>query len=312
MNRLLIIAQNADQYAKELAGRDLPDLVISASDGSDLTDATIRQANIILGAPALTAQLLAKAERLEWVQSSFAGIEPFCAPGLRKDYILTGVKDVFGPLMSEYVFGYILTLERNILLARHNQQQRLWQHRPYRSLAGLTIGICGLGSIGRHIASTAAHFRMRVLGLSHSAARTPHVELTYAPARINEFAQQLDYMVVVLPSTPSTHKMISAEVISQLPDSAVLINVGRGATVDQDALVEALRAGRLRGAVLDVFEAEPLPADSPLWGLENVYITPHNSAFTFPKDIADIFCANYERFRSKQPLKYVVDFEHGY
>jgi len=312
MNRLLIIAQNADQYAKELAGRALPDLVITASDGSDLTDATIRQANIILGAPVLAAQLLAKAERLEWVQSSFAGIEPFCVPGLRKDYILTGVKDVFGPLMSEYVFGYILTLERNILLARHNQQQRLWQSLPYRSLAGLTIGICGLGSIGRHIASTAAHFQMRVLGLSHSAARTPHVELTYAPARISEFAQQLDYMVVVIPSTPSTYKMISAEVISQLPDSAVLINVGRGATVDQDALVEALRAGRLRGAVLDVFEAEPLPADSPLWGLENAYITPHNSAFTFAKDIADIFCANYERFCSKQPLKYVVDFEHGY
>jgi len=312
MNRLLIIAKNADQYARALEGRSLPDLDISTSDGSNLAGSTLRQANIILGAPSLVADRLAQAENLQWVQSSFAGIEPFFASGLRRDYILTGVKDVFGPLMSEYVFGYVLSLERNIFPARNHQKQQLWKSIPYRSLAGLTIGICGLGSIGRHIASTAAHFQMRVLGLSRSATQTPQVALTYEPSRINEFAQQLDYMVVALPHTPATKKMISAEVISHLPDSAVLINVGRGATVDQDALVAALRAGRLRGAVLDVFETEPLPAESPFWQLENAYITPHNSALSFPKDVADVFCSNYQRFCSKEPLQDVVDFKRGY
>ena len=312
MNRLLIVAQNADLYAEALVGRTPHDLTITTSDGSDLDDATIRQANIILGAPSLVAGILAPADNLEWVQSAFAGIEPFFESGLRRDFILTGVKDVFGPLMSEYVFGYILGLERNLFSARDHQKQKVWKSLPYRTLAGLTIGICGLGSIGRHLATTAAHFQMRVLGLSRSATQTPHVELSYDSSGIKKFAQQLDYMVVVLPDTPSTRKIIDAEVINYLPDSAVLINVGRGSSVDQDAVAAALRTGRLRAAVLDVFEAEPLPAESPLWEIENAYITPHNSALSFPADIADIFCENYARFCSGKPLKYVVDFDRGY
>ena len=312
MNKLLILEQNADEYAKELADRSLPDLEMSTSEGSNCSDSVIREVNIILGCPTLVARIIQQAQRLEWVQSSFAGIEPFCEQGLRKDYTLTGVKEVFGPLMSEYVFGYILVLERNILVTRENQKQKLWRNIPYRSLAGLTIGICGLGSIGRHIAQTAAHFQMRVLGLSLSGAPTPHVETVYTPNEIAAFARHLDYLVVVLPNTPLTKKMINAEVLNHLPKSAVLINVGRGPTVDQDALVTALRDGTLRAAVLDVFETEPLPSDSPLWELKNAFVTPHNSALSFPKAVADIFCENYECFRSKKPLKYVIDLERGY
>ena len=312
MKNLLIIEENADEYAKELRKRPLADLEVSISEGSNPTDPVVRDANIILGRPDLVAKILGQAERLEWVQSSFAGIEPFCAPNLRKDYILTGVKDVFGPLMSEYVFGYILALERNIFAARENQKQSHWRNIPYRGLAGLTIGICGLGSIGRHIASTASHFRMRVLGLSRSAAPTPYVERVFGPSEIAEFANHLDYLVAALPNTPSTKHLISAEVFKNLQKSAVLINVGRGMTVDEDALVKALRDGKLRAAVLDVFDTEPLPSHSLLWKLENAYVTPHNSALTFPKDIADIFCDNYERFRSREPLKYLINLERGY
>ena len=285
---------------------------MSTSDGSNCTDSVVRDANIILGRPELVVRILGQAERLEWVQSSFAGIEPFCASNLRKGYILTGVKGVFGPLMSEYVFGYILALERNILETRENQKQTLWRKIPYRSLAGLTIGICGLGSIGRHIALTASHFKMRVLGLSRSAAPTPNVEKVFGPPEIAEFASHLDYLVAVLPNTPSTKQLISADVFEHLQKSAVLINVGRGNTVDEDALATALRDGILRAAVIDVFDTEPLPSHSPLWELENAYVTPHNSAPTFPRDIADIFCDNYKRFRSREPLKYLIDLERGY
>lgn len=312
MNHLLILAPNADEYAKELAERALPDLDVSTSDGSGGTDSVVRDANIILGRPDLVADILEQAKRLEWVQSSFAGIEPFCAPNLRRDYMLTGVKGVFGPLMSEYVFGYILALERNLFETRENQKQTRWRKIPYRSLSGVTIGICGLGSIGRHLASTASHFNMRVLGLSRSAAPAPHVEKVFGPHEITAFASHLDYLVAVLPNTPATGHLIGADVFEHLPKSAVLFNVGRGNAVDEDALAAALRDGKLRAAVIDVFETEPLPQHSALWELENAYVTPHNSAYAFPKDVVDIFCDNYRRFRSGEPLKYLIDLERGY
>jgi phosphoglycerate dehydrogenase-like enzyme len=312
MNKLLIISNKAEEYAIELGKRALPELEISISDDATCRESLIRKANIILGEPALIAGILEQAKQLEWVQSSFAGVEPFCQPGIRTDYTLTGVKEVFGPLMSEYVFGYILALERNILAMRANQKKKAWREMPYRSLAGLTIGICGLGSIGRHIASTASHFNMKVLGLSRSAAQASFVEKVYSPSEIHEFVMQPDYLVVVLPNTPSTKGIISRAVIDNLKRSAVLINVGRGAAVDERALADALDQGRLRAAVLDVFNTEPLPQDSLFWQLENAYVTPHNSAFTFPKDIVDIFCENYRRYRSGEPLKFKIDLDRGY
>jgi phosphoglycerate dehydrogenase-like enzyme len=312
MNKLLILSNSAEEYARELGKRALPDLEIFIYDGTDSSESLIRAANIILGQPALVSEILERAEQLEWVQSSFAGIEPLCQPGLRTDYTLTGVKGVFGPLMSEYVFAYILALERNIFAMRANQKKSVWGEMPYRSLGGLTIGICGLGSIGRHIASTASYFNMKVLGLSRSAAQTPSVEMVFGLSEIDEFVSQLDYLVVVLPSTPETKGIISEAVLKNMRRSAVLINVGRGAAVDESALANALGEGRLRAAVLDVFNKEPLPEESPFWKLENAYVTPHNSAFTFPKEIVEIFCDNYRRYRSGKPLKFKIDFDRGY
>jgi phosphoglycerate dehydrogenase-like enzyme len=312
MNKLLIISKTAGEYAQELGKRDLPELEISICYGSNACESLIREANIILGQPALISGILHRAEQLEWVQSSFAGIEPLCQTGLRTDYTLTGVKDVFGPLMSEYVFAYILALERNIFATRVNQKQKVWGQIPYRSLAGLTMGICGLGSIGRHIALTASHFKMRVLGLSRSAAQTPSVEMVFGPSDINAFVAQSDYIIVVLPNTPSTKGIINADVLNNFKPSSVLINVGRGAAIDEGALAAALGKGRLCAAVLDVFTTEPLPEESPFWELENAYVTPHNAAISFTKEIVDIFSVNYQRYLSGKPLKFIIDLERGY
>jgi phosphoglycerate dehydrogenase-like enzyme len=153
---------------------------------------------------------------------------------------------------------------------------------------------------------------MRVLGLSRSAAQTPCVEMVFGLSEIDEFVSQLDYLVVVLPNTPETKGIISEGVLKNIRPSAVLINVGRGAAVDESALVKSLSEERLRAAVLDVFNTEPLPEDSPFWKLENAYVTPHNSAFTFPKKIVAIFCDNYRRYRSGEPLKFKIDFDRGY
>ena len=312
MNKLLILARKAKKFAMELQSRALPDLEIIASDDPHCSGDHIRSANIILGQPDLVAGVLNQAERLKWVQSSFAGIEPFCEPGVRTDYILTGVKEIFSPLMSEYVFAYILALERHLFQVREQQRQCIWKAIPYRNLDDVTLGICGLGSIGQHIARTAAHFRMRVLGMRRSPRETPCVERVFGPSEVNLFVKELDYLVVVLPHTPQTRHFIDGAVLSHMKTSAVLISVGRGATVAEGDLIDALRSGSLRAAVLDVFENEPLPPENPLWSLENVYITPHQSATTIPTYIADIFAENYKRFLGKQTLKYVIDLKRGY
>ena len=312
MNKLLILSENAEEYAQLLRSRELPELEIAVASAPDQAALSVDEAQIILGKPGWVAPLLESARQLQWVQSIYAGVEPFCEPGLRRDYLLTGVKEVFGPHMSEYVFAYILALERNLFALRENQREKLWEGIPYRGLAGLTIGICGLGSIGRQIAETSHHFKMRVLGLSRSAAATPYVEKVFKPSEICELAGQVDYLVVVLPKTKETEGIIDERVIRVLGRSAVLINVGRGASIDEPALVKALENEQIRAAVLDVFNAEPLPKESPLWRLENAYVTPHNSAVSFPKDIVDIFCENYQRFRSDQTLKFVIQFDRGF
>ena len=312
MNKLLVLADNADELAHLLRQRALPDLEISIAQCESAAQTRIGEANIILGKPAFVAPMLAAATRLQWVQSTFAGVDAFCAAGLRTDYCLTGVKGIFGALMSEYVFTYILAIERNLLVTRENQRRRCWQNRPYRSLKGLTIGICGLGSIGQEIARTAAHFQLRVLGLSRSGAKTDFVETVYGPEDICQLARQVDYLVTVLPDTRETRGVINESVFRALGPDSILINVGRGATVDERALEAALRVGDIRAAVLDVFETEPLPQDSPLWDLDNVFITPHNSAMTFPEDIVEIFCENYQRFCDGEVLNGVINFDRAY
>ena len=312
MNRLLILDSDASVYSTELNQRGLPDIEIVTA--VDVHDAWQHAAsvNIIFGKPALIASIIKETEQLQWVQSTFAGVEPLCRPELPTHYLLTGVKDLFGSLMSEYVFGYILSRERSVLATAQNQRKRVWQRLKYRPLADITIGIVGLGSIGRAIASTAAHFNMRVLGMKRTPGEVDFVDQLFLPAEIDVFLPQLDYLVLILPDTDASRNFITSRELTLMKDSSVLINVGRGVTVNQNDLLSSLESKRIGGAILDVFEEEPLPDDNPLWGMENVVVTPHNSAYSFPEQVAEIFCENYLRFVAGTPLRYAVDFNRGY
>ncbi|MFZ1342718.1 D-2-hydroxyacid dehydrogenase [Thiothrix eikelboomii] len=313
MNQLLILSPDAEEYARLLAPYALEQLTIhTASHYTTLDPAQLKAINLVLGDPPWLVKLLAHLPELQWVQSTFAGVNALCAPQLPRHYQLTNVKAVFGPSMSEYVFGYILALERDLLRARMQQQQHRWQPFPYRSLVGLTLGIAGLGDIGQHLASTAQHFGMRVKGLKLQAAVVPQVDEVYTVAELSQFLQELDYLVITLPATTQTQHLFNATALAQLKTEAVLINVGRGACVDQVALTQCLKARQLRAAVLDVFAEEPLAADDPLWDLEQVYITPHQAAVSVPADIVKIFVRNYQRFQQGQPLDYLIDFTRGY
>ncbi len=311
-NRLLILSRDPTRYAELIKRFDFTDLELVAFDSVEEAKKYVENCNIIFGAPKLIALILVAANKLQWVQSIFAGVEYLLSPPQRTDYILTGVKGVFGPLMSEYVFAYILAIERNILEVYENQQRKVWQKIQYKSLRGRLIGICGLGSVGLHIARTAKHFGMKVWGYKRSYEEVPGIDRIFTQSDFKEFLSNPDYIVITLPSTPDTLHLMDYDTIKAMKSSAVLINVGRGSVVSESALVRALEEKLIRGAVLDVFEEEPLPQESRLWALPNVVITPHNSGFSFPEDIVKIFAENYRRFVDKKPLKYIVDFNRGY
>ena len=231
---------------------------------------------------------------------------------MRRDYTLTNVRHVYGPQMSEYVFGYLLLIERGILPRWQAQQAGRWDTTLPGTLRRKTLGLLGVGSIGAHLAGTARHFGMHVRGYTRFSENCPDVEAYFHGEALPEFAAGLDYLVCVLPGTAATRQLVDASLLAALPPHAWLVNIGRGTTVDEAALVEALNAGRLGGAVLDVFQQEPLPAEHPLWHTPNTFITAHVAAKNYLPDIAGLFCENYLRFLRGEPLRGQVDFELGY
>jgi phosphoglycerate dehydrogenase-like enzyme len=267
---------------------------------------------IVFGEPGLIRAALPHLPNLRWAQSTWAGIEPLLDPSLPRGYTLTNARGVFGSLMSEYVFGYLLAHERKLLTRWQAQQNKSWDASLTGTLKGKTIGLLGVGSIGCELAKTARFFGLAVRGYTRQSRGCPYVDDYFHEPDLPAFASGLDYLVSVLPGTPRTSKIINAELLARLPASALFINVGRGSTLDEQALLEALEAGRLAGAVLDVTEQEPLPESHPFWRTKNLLLTFHTSAPSFPEHISAVFLENHQRYLDGLPLKYVVDFEQGY
>lgn len=312
MHHLLILTKHPDEYRERIQAASLPDLAIVATD--DVAEGLARapHSDILLGDPTRVKAALPHLPRLVWTQLSWAGVEPMLDPALRRDYVLTNIRGVFGPLMSEYVFGYLLMIERKILPRLAAQREGRWDTTLPGTLSGKTLGLVGVGSIGAHLAATAKHFGMQVRGYTRRSRDCRHVDQYFHGGDKTVFAHELDYLVAVLPNTDQTRAIVDAEMIAALPPRAVVVNAGRGRTVDEAALAAALTAGRVGGAVLDVFSEEPLPASSPFWSTPNTYITSHTSAPSFPADIVGVFVENYRRFHGGQPLLNRVEFERGY
>lgn len=309
---LLLLSQDNAHYERLLKAANLPHLHILRADNPADAEKLIGEAHILMAEPARAKPLLPKANKLSWFQSTYAGVDVLLDPDSRRDYQLTNVRGIFGPLMSEYVFGHLLSLMRQIPLYREQQKQRLWQSHPYQGLKGRTMLILGTGSIGQHIAQTGKHFGMKVLGISRSGRERAGFDQVYQLPALNKMLAQADVIVSVLPATRDTRHLFNAARFEHCKPGAILFNVGRGSAVHSGDLLTALRTGKLAMAVLDVFEQEPLPADSPLWGQPNLIVTPHNSAYSFPEDVAQIFVRNYIRFIDGQPLDGKIDFDKGY
>ncbi|MCZ6779647.1 MAG: D-2-hydroxyacid dehydrogenase [Acidobacteria bacterium] len=308
---LLISSEDGPALARLIRAARLPGLRILRAASAGRFRVLLPRAHIVLGEPHRIVSHLTHASALEWVQSTWAGVERLVEPCRRMRLALTGVKEVFGPLISEYVMAYVLAIERGLFDMRARQIRRQWIDRPYRPLRGLEIGILGLGSIGVEVAATARCFGIRVRGLRRSGRPVRGVTV-FSPGRMTEFLRNLDYLVATLPMTPQTESFFDRRFFSRMDPRTVFINVGRGAQVVEEDLAAALRRHRLRGAVLDVFRKEPLPRTSPLWRLPGVYITPHNAAELFPEQIAPIFIENYRRYRAGRRLLHRINLRKGY
>jgi phosphoglycerate dehydrogenase-like enzyme len=314
VNKILVSVRGEliNEYRKEIESRTFPEAHFYFSDNEENALRYINQVSIILGQPHSVWKIINLAENLQWMQSVFAGVELMCKEGLKRDYVLTGIKDILGAQASEYVMGYVLAHHREIFMYKKNQSQNLWREKFYQSISRKTIGIAGLGSIGSSIAGRASAFGMNVLGLNNTKRNVQYVSKIFSSLEIKEFLQDLDYLVLCLPETYKTRNFLNKERFKLMKQNAAIINIGRGSLIDQGALINFLSENKDAHAVLDVFEHEPLEEENPLWKMPNVIITPHNAAFSLPKDVVDIFETNYNKYIEGKPLDYVVDFEKGY
>jgi phosphoglycerate dehydrogenase-like enzyme len=257
--------------------------------------------------------LLEKAGRLRWVQVMGAGADWALIPELPARVAITRSPGLFGPWMVEYVLAWCLWVTQRVEAYRRAQVERRWAADvlPER-LRGRTMVVVGLGDIGRRIARAAAGLGLRVVGVSRSGRSVPGVSRVYRPRALARAVAEGDFVVLVVPLTAETRNLVDERVLGAMKPTAWLVNVARGAVVDEDALVRALGQRRIAGAVLDVFAAEPLPPAHPLWALDNVVLTPHIAGPDVPEDLARVFNENLARYLAGRRLRHVVDRRRGY
>lgn len=265
-------------------------------------------ADAILGN--VPVELIRQNRRLAWFQSNFAGPDPYLEPGvLPPDCLVTNATGAYGLAISEWMLGMWLALAKDLLLYRDRQRQQRWQaiERPVRSIDGSRVLCVGMGDIGASFARRAHALGAEVVGVRRRAAPAPDYCLRVVGVEaLDAELPQADVVALSLPGTPETARLFDAARLARCKRGAILINVGRGGTVDHDALAAAIESGALYGAALDVTDPEPLPPDHPLWRLDTVLITPHISGrFSLPRtleNIVEIFAHNLRRFAAGQTL----------
>ena len=307
--RLLVVA--ADDFpALALLRREARDVELTiGTETNALRDAAAR-ADAVLLAPrygSVLTTLWRELANVRWIHTLAAGVETLPFDLLRRtDVVVTNSRGLYADALGEFAIAAMLWFAKDLGRMRRNQEARRWEPFTVERLEGQTVGIIGYGGIGQAVARRAGALGMRVVAVRRRQ------EL--GDATIEEVLAEADYVVMSAPLTPRTHRMLSRERIALMKKSAVFINIGRGATVDEEALADALAAKQIRGAALDVFETEPLPEEHPFWSLENVLLSPHGADHTADAHERAMlfFLENLRRFRSGEPLENVVDKSEQY
>jgi phosphoglycerate dehydrogenase-like enzyme len=265
-------------------------------------------AEVLFGIPAESPERLAWAVRaapgLRFVQATAAGAgqqvrRAELTPAELERVTVSSAAGVHAVPLAEWSIFGVLAFTKGLPRLRRDAVERHWAHYPTTELRGQTLVIVGVGAIGLEVARLATAFGMRVVGVKRNAdEQLPHVDSVHPPEQLGELVGYAHAIVVTLPLTDETHGLIDRDTIGRMRDGAIFVNVGRGQVVDEEALIEALRAGKLAGAALDVTAKEPLPADSPLWELENVILSPHTAALSWHENerIVDLFAENLRRY----------------
>lgn len=279
----------------ELSTR-LPELDVHLANTPPQTKDLMPEAEILI-AGVLPSSYLELATDLKWIQSTFAGVNRYDHEYFDEhDIAFTSASGVHAIPIAEHVIGFLLQFERNSKRAVKQQERHVWERWQCGELHGKTIGIIGVGAIGSRLATLANAFEMEVLGLKKHPETYPEtLDEIYGPDGLYDVLEAADYVVISCPLTDETRGLIGWDELSAMKSSGILVNIARGEIVDESALARAIPWGTIRGAALDTVETEPLPADSPLWDLSNVIITPHVSGTTpkYMSRLADIFENNY-------------------
>jgi phosphoglycerate dehydrogenase-like enzyme len=328
MNVLIVVHHrfelwNVPAWFGERLAQEFPELRITQRTSYEGIEEYLRDAEVIFTI-SLRPEQFAAATNLRWIHAPTAAVHQLLfAELVNSNVTITNSREVHGPVVAEHVMALIFALAKKIPQAVLFQQKSIWGQEAIwkegahpREISGATLGLIGVGSIGRRVAQMASALGMRVIAVrEHVEKGSPEgVEAVFPPSAIDEVLKQSDYVVLAAPLIAATQGLINADRLAAMKPGACLINVGRGAQVDEAALVEALRTGRMAGAALDVFEREPLPADSPLWSAENLLITPHTAGLTDKlwHRHYESFSDNLRRYVAREPLRFVVDKQKGY
>jgi phosphoglycerate dehydrogenase-like enzyme len=283
----------------------------------------LQQADILFDFdPTHRNDLPALAPRVRWVQCSSAGIGQMVRRlGYDKsmpEAVFTTSSGVHATPLAEFCALAMLMHSRGLLQMIEQQRQKQWIRYAGTDLPGKTLAILGVGKIGSEVARVGRSLGLRVIGTKRTVAGVDpaslHLDALYGPDQLPEVLAQAEYLVIVTPHTDQTERLLGAHELALLPRGAVLINIGRGAVLDEHVLIEALQNGQIGAAALDVFEAEPLPATSPLWDMPNVLVSPHSGSTSDRENarLTELFCANLRRYLAGEPLMNVLDTEALY
>ncbi|POF27894.1 D-2-hydroxyacid dehydrogenase [Roseibium marinum] len=274
---ILIMDSNAEFYAEKLA-QTLPELDFRAAVTEDDALAFSSEATALIGlAPYLSSKLISACGKLEWIQALTTGVDNLKS---LKGIAITNCHGIHGPQMSELAVMMMLAVQRNFPKMLANQNGHAWERWPQPILAGKTACIVGVGAIGEHLAGLLGAFGVKVTGVSGGRAEVPGFKKIYTRERLLEASGEADFLILLTPYTPETHHIVDARVIAAMKPTGILINISRGGCLDEESLIDALRADRIAGAALDVFARSPLPPGDPLWDLPNLIVTPHIGGFS--------------------------------
>jgi phosphoglycerate dehydrogenase-like enzyme len=288
------------------------DLDLVAGEDVDTLRRALREraADAIVLAPRNASKLVElwqEAQHVRWIHALSAGVETLPFDLLRSSsVVVTNSRGLYADALGEFAIAAMLWFAKDLRRLAEQQRERRWEPFTVQRLEGRTVGIVGYGGIGQAIGRRAAAMGMRVLSVRRRQE--------FGDPTLDEVLAEADYVVLATPLTPATHRLLTRERLASMRPDAVLINVSRGAVLDEAALAGLLREGRIRGAALDVFETEPLPEASPLWALDNVLVSPHSAdrtADSHERAMA-FYLENLSRFRRGEPLENVVDKEAGY